>query len=81
MPAWLLLRKRWLRPPIPLLKLTPSLWWPMLQTGQFPLFRVLGSPFRPLWPLRLLVIPRWLRPPLLSIAVDRDDPSSAVAAD
>ena len=72
---------RWLRPPIPLLKLTPSLWWLMLQTGQFPLFRVLGSPFRPLWPLRLLAILRWLRPPFLSIAADRDDHSSAVAAD
>jgi hypothetical protein len=49
---------RWLRPPIPLLKLTPSLWWLMLQTGQFPLFRVLESPFRPLWLLRLLAILR-----------------------
>ena len=53
----------------------------MLQTGQFSLFRVLGSPFRPLWPLRLLAILRWLRPPFLSIAADRDDHSSAVAAD
>ena len=53
----------------------------MLQTGQFPLFRVLGSPLRPLWPLRLLAILRWLRPPFLSIAADRDDHSSAVAAD
>ena len=50
----------------------------MLQTGQFSLFRVLGSPFRPLWPLRLLAI---LRPPFLSIAADRDDHSSAAAAD
>jgi hypothetical protein len=53
----------------------------MLQTGQFSLHRVLGSPFRPLWPLRLLAILRWLRPPFLSIDADRDDHSSAVAAD
>jgi len=53
----------------------------LLQTGQSSLFRVLGSPFRPLWPLRLLAILRWLRPPFLSIAADRDDHSSAVAAD
>jgi len=53
----------------------------MLQTGQFPLFRVLESPYRPLWPLGLLAILRWLRPPFLSIAADRDDHSSAVAAD
>ena len=53
----------------------------LLQTGQFSLFRVFGSPFRPLWPLRLLAILRWLRPPFLSIAADRDDHSSAVAAD
>ena len=39
------------------------------------------SLFRPLWPLRLLAILRWLRPPFLSIAADRDDHSSAVAAD
>ena len=45
------------------------------------MFRVLGCPFRPLWPLRLLAILRWLRPPFLSIAADRDDHSSAVAAD
>jgi hypothetical protein len=80
-PACLLLRRRWLRPPIPPFKLMPSLWWLILQTGQFSLFRVLGSPFRPLWPLRLLAILRWLRPPFLSIAADRDDHSSAVAAD
>jgi hypothetical protein len=51
------------------------------ETGQFSLFRVLVSLFRPLWPLRLLAILRWLRPPFLSIAANRDDHSSAVAAD
>jgi hypothetical protein len=41
----------------------------------------LGVPVQALWPLRLLAILRWLRPPFLSIAADRDDHSSAVAAD